>query len=317
MTIKQTDLKLLWSRSGNRCANCRTEITQDANCIDLKYVIGEQAHIVGRAQSAARGNSSLPEDSRDSYHNLIILCPNCHTAVDKNINDWPMERLFILKSEHELWVKQTLGEKEDDATLANQLAITTIIDSAVEKCNLENWETVSSKALAVEPCWDKNLIENIEEFRLKVLKAIWTEEFDDLKRAIQTFSILIKASADMFLENARYDINNKGRFEPIKFHKEQGWNENYDIDSIKYSEWIDDCHLLFKEASKALNWLADIVRRDINPFFFIEQGKFTIVNGVDTISPYIYVPEYEKSETQKLPSSIDELNKLLKKPFYG
>ena len=44
----------------------------------------------------------------------------------------------------------------------------------------------------------------------------------------------------------------------------------------------------------AINWFADVVRRKINPFFFLEEGKFAIVEGdiVFGFKPYISVRCY-------------------------
>ena len=47
MTIKGKDIKILWGRSGNRCAICRTQLTQDAAAVSAAFTLGEQAHIVG------------------------------------------------------------------------------------------------------------------------------------------------------------------------------------------------------------------------------------------------------------------------------
>lgn len=72
MGIKQKDIKILWGRSGNRCAICRTELIQDSLAATSSFTLGEQAHIVGDKPGAARFTSSLTEEQRDSYHNLIL-----------------------------------------------------------------------------------------------------------------------------------------------------------------------------------------------------------------------------------------------------
>jgi len=59
MGIKQKDMKILWGRSGNRCAKCKTELTQDASAVTSSFTLGEQAHIVGDKSGSARYTSSL------------------------------------------------------------------------------------------------------------------------------------------------------------------------------------------------------------------------------------------------------------------
>lgn len=75
--------------------------------------MGEQAHIVGEKDDAPRGKSILPIEERDSYHNLILLCAHCHTTIDKNEEDYPVERLHILKSKHELALQEKKAEVAD------------------------------------------------------------------------------------------------------------------------------------------------------------------------------------------------------------
>ena len=98
MSITQKDTKLLWGRAGSRCTACRVELSHDAVNKPNSYLLGEQAHIVGESQDAPRGKSSLTVEERNTYHNLILLCPNHHTEFDKSESDWPIEKLYQLKS---------------------------------------------------------------------------------------------------------------------------------------------------------------------------------------------------------------------------
>lgn len=113
MVISQQDVKLLWGRSGNRCAICKVELSQDSKSSNSVFPIGEQAHIVGEKHNAPRGNSSLTDAERNSYYNLILLCPNHHTIIDKDEKDWPVEKLYLIKSQHELWVQQSLSRTRE------------------------------------------------------------------------------------------------------------------------------------------------------------------------------------------------------------
>jgi hypothetical protein len=113
MGISQQDIKLLWGRSGNRCAICTTELSQDSKNATVASPLGEQAHIVGEKPDVPRGTSILTEQERNSYHNIVLLCPNHHTEIDKNIPDWPVEKLHMKKQKHELWVQRSLSHTRD------------------------------------------------------------------------------------------------------------------------------------------------------------------------------------------------------------
>jgi hypothetical protein len=101
--MRDKDIKILWGRSGNRCAICKLELTADGAIETL----GEMAHIVGQSQNGPRGNHELTD--RDTYDNLILLCPTHHVEIDKNHAAWPIKRLRTIKADHEAWVSEQLG----------------------------------------------------------------------------------------------------------------------------------------------------------------------------------------------------------------
>jgi hypothetical protein len=104
--MKITDVKMLWARSGNRCAfaKCHLELAPAG----ASTTLGEIAHIIAKAPDGPRGDSPLPLESRDDYDNLILLCPTHHSIVDSNTANWPPESLQKLKREHEHWVASQL-----------------------------------------------------------------------------------------------------------------------------------------------------------------------------------------------------------------
>ncbi|TMJ19203.1 MAG: hypothetical protein E6G92_05215 [Alphaproteobacteria bacterium] len=51
--------------------------------------IGELAHIFAASDAGPRGNTELSEEERGTYENLILLCANCHTIIDKAPDDFP------------------------------------------------------------------------------------------------------------------------------------------------------------------------------------------------------------------------------------
>jgi hypothetical protein len=303
MTISQKDIKLLWGRSGNRCAVCRIELSQDGDSLDSAFTLGEQAHIVGESEIAARGNSPLSSEERESYDNRILLCPNHHTEIDKNKDAFPIERLYFLKSNHELWVRETLADSPDLKTLAGQVVVTSIIDAAVEMCHLKDWGLWTSHALAADPSWDVDFTNSIYEFRKRVAAAVWPEGFDELKRATTTLSIQLHRAKEKFREHAEREDTT---YIAIKFYKEGGYNPNFDSDLFIYEQWLDECFALVYHAVRSANWFADIVRRDINPMFFAESGKFVIEEGPfwPDFSYKARVIEYSEDEKRVLPSSL-------------
>lgn len=300
MAISQKDIKLLWGRSGNRCAVCRVELTQDGSSQTASFTLGEQAHIVGEKDGAARGISILSPEERNTYHNLILLCPNHHSEIDKNEDDWPVEKLHSIKSSHELWVSETLSDVVDSFKVAKQVSVTSIIDAAVSHCRLENWKSWTSFAIDSDPRWEKELPNEAFEFRQKVIAAIWPDDFQELRAATETLSINFNIAAQTFMEHAELRGDT---WYPHKFYKAYGWNDNYQEDVERYRQWARDCCSTIRETTKAANWFADVVRRDINPMFFAEHGKFLVLEG-DVLRYEARLLEYTDEERAALPESL-------------
>ena len=109
----EKEIKLLWGRSGNRCAICKLELTPDGE----KETLGEMAHIIARATNGPRGVSPISSNERDKYSNLILLCPTHHSETDKNFSDWPVTKLLEIKAKHESWVSEQLSNGNISVTI--------------------------------------------------------------------------------------------------------------------------------------------------------------------------------------------------------
>ena len=102
---------ILAFRSGGVCAfpKCGKHLTYDAQVGDDTYV-GEAAHIRGEKPTAARYDATMTDDERDNVRNLIYLCTDDHTIIDKVKADWPAATLLQLKENHEKQVRQAMEE---------------------------------------------------------------------------------------------------------------------------------------------------------------------------------------------------------------
>ncbi len=292
------DIKLLWGRSGNRCAICRIQLTQDGSSNNSSFTLGEQAHIVGESELSPRGKSLLTVDERNSYHNLILLCPNHHTQIDKNENDWPIEKLHDTKSRHELWVLETLGESTDRLLLAENLSIKSIIDAALALCNFEDWSVWTSHALSHNHEWPANLPDKVILFRQKIMATVWPESYQEIRKSAITLSTSFSRLAITYLQHVKQQGDS---LIANHFYKSGGWNENYHEDLIKFEKWESECNALLIETTKAANWFADSIRKEFDPLFLVDKGKFIITN---CICKDIYtcgdVPEFSEKEKQSV-----------------
>lgn len=102
-SVSAKDQRILYGMSGAVCANCRCLIVETKSD-GSKYHISEIAHIRGKAGKALRHDPILTDEETNDESNLIVLCPNCHTTIDKNEDDYPVERIMKIKKEHDEWV---------------------------------------------------------------------------------------------------------------------------------------------------------------------------------------------------------------------
>ncbi|MFT3792328.1 MAG: SAVED domain-containing protein [Rudaea sp.] len=90
----------LWARAGGACALCGTDLAQDVRTLK-RVAWGELAHIIGARPDAARGDVvASPELAKDP-DNIVLLCPSCHTKVDKDETAYSVELLRRAKQWHE------------------------------------------------------------------------------------------------------------------------------------------------------------------------------------------------------------------------
>ena len=110
MAISDKTRKILWGRSGNRCALCRKELVLDATSASDESVVGEECHIVSGKDQGPRYDPTFPPERLDEPENLTLLCRNHHKMVDDQRKTYTVERLQSLKATHESWVSSTLNE---------------------------------------------------------------------------------------------------------------------------------------------------------------------------------------------------------------
>lgn len=111
-TMKQPTnktIKQLFAKSGNLCAfpKCNIQLVDEVN----RHLIGEICHIKARSPEGPRYDSQQNDTERNSYDNLIILCPNHHKIIDNDPESYTIERLKQIKQNHES--KQTQRNLKD------------------------------------------------------------------------------------------------------------------------------------------------------------------------------------------------------------
>jgi predicted restriction endonuclease len=118
VAISNKSIKLLWSNSAGRCSftGCNIRLTVEQAAEFAPYTLGEMAHIKGNKAGSNRYDVMQSNLERNSYENLILLCPNHHTLIDKSENEekYTVECLHEMKEEHERNITNRLNIKKYD-----------------------------------------------------------------------------------------------------------------------------------------------------------------------------------------------------------
>ena len=139
--ISQGTIKVLWGKSGGKCAKCRRDIILEKDESNF-YHIAKQAHIAGLNPGSARYDSDMTDEERNSVNNIILLCPTCHDIIDENRDEYTVSKLKEIKKEHEEWVDEQLTSSMPQVTFAELEVITKYLVSAPLRKSEENLTVV-------------------------------------------------------------------------------------------------------------------------------------------------------------------------------
>jgi len=111
MRITDKTRKLVWGKSGNRCAMCQHVLCVDTTPEDDESIVGDECHIVSKKENGPRYDPCYPDNKLDSYENLILLCRIHHKQIDDQYTTYTAEILRKIKENHEKWVSRQLDKE--------------------------------------------------------------------------------------------------------------------------------------------------------------------------------------------------------------
>jgi hypothetical protein len=111
--ISDKEVKLRCLSSGGLCAfpGCEKRLIRDGSSVDDPIVIGEIAHIIAESRSGPRGDAAFSDEDRSKHTNLILLCPEHHTIIDRQPNTYSIPVLRQMKADHEGRISALGGEQ--------------------------------------------------------------------------------------------------------------------------------------------------------------------------------------------------------------
>lgn len=272
--ITERDIKLLWGRAGNRCSfpKCPRELTIDSTAGDPS-VVGEMAHIVGEKPSASRGNSVMHLALRNTYTNLILLCPTHHTIIDKAemVTDYPVEVLHEMKETHEAWVRERLGGPSAlDPVDPSDLLYADLVDRCSQAFMLSQWKWFASNAVR------QILPEEIDAAQPLMaellLGTLWPKKHLALEHAIKTVAT---AFLDFVIHFRTKSMTYGAYYKPDHAYKK--WPQKAQVtEQEQMNHWHQLSFWLLQRFACHLNTFAAEVRKALNPMYYLLQGDFLL-----------------------------------------
>lgn len=109
MPISSKTRKILWAKSGGRCAICKAELVGYEQGTTGNVIIGEECHIVSSQPNGPRSGEDL-KIGFDDYDNLILLCRIHHKIIDLQVDIFTSAQLLLIKIVHEEQIKRIFDE---------------------------------------------------------------------------------------------------------------------------------------------------------------------------------------------------------------
>jgi hypothetical protein len=97
----------LFSEAAGFCQRCGQYLFISVG--DSKVSVAEMAHIVAAQADGPRGASTLGSRERAEPGNIVLLCPTCHTLVDKAPDEFPVEMLLKWKEQRRRMLLDIVG----------------------------------------------------------------------------------------------------------------------------------------------------------------------------------------------------------------
>jgi hypothetical protein len=305
-SIRMRDQKLLWMKSGDRCAftDCRRPLAIEVEQSGRTSIISQEAHIVAEREYGPRGVSPLDEVERNSYANLILLCLEHHKISDDDPDTFTVDVLLEMKAAHEAWF-ESLRSPEDTRREARELLMINIIDEWEERADIEHWRGWVSVFLWYRLWIDDEIFDRLHTLSLWIYSRAWPDAYPTLSRVFENFrrvaDDLRTAAACALTHRSDLDTgDDQHAREYLPDHKRHDLRHDLSEQDIKESiaeaEWVRDLFGdLALEFSRAANWVLDEVRLVVDPRYQSEIGVL-MVEREDGLGSSYYRPRYRPDE---------------------
>lgn len=266
------------------------------------FLVGQEAHIIGRSSDGPRGKSDLGASQRDTYENLILLCARHHIIVDNDVKAYPVELLLSMKSDHELWVARQLDISSREQAILERYG--QIIDEWADRVQLDQWVHWSRHITNYRgPQVAAETLDRLTDLGVWMLSVNWPETLTSLERSFSNFQQVLHDFIVEFNLEADYvdrdnsfvsavTLRSKGVYLPPAVRRREREHADLVVD------------LMF-ELTRAANHVCAEVRKHVDPQFYLREGVRLMVVNWGGSEDYVKL-EYRKDELSDMYPGLDE-----------
>ena len=240
--IKDSTLRFLYGKSGNKCAypDCTAPIFEGDGTLT-----GECCHIEAYSPNGARYNTSTSSEEKNAEENLILMCSRHHKIIDTHPEQYSVETLKKYKQQHEMKYSHEQRELDQNMLKALEYSIITYWD------RIQNIDTADTTGLKIT--LDPNF--NVEEFTF-----LLDENFKKLEEFMESFH----ESDQILIEDLQYICEQVGldytQFETLPYYNHLFVNRNWVEHSIGIPNVIN--HLKMYYFALNIKYLEELVKHD-------------------------------------------------------
>jgi hypothetical protein len=268
----------IWGRASARCSdpNCRRVLTFRPDEVADPSLIGEVCHIRAKSPGGPRYDEHYPEEFRETYDNLLLMCRIHHKIVDDHPEIFSIEKLRAIKAEHEGWVDSQLSENEKDARAVREKY--SVLLAAIEKqaCfdKADRW--LGSMGHNEYPKIEKNFATTLFDFPTWIVRQFWPNLIPNIESSAMNLLQALDDYTHFFVQHSSTRVFPEFYTIP-KFYQSDVWDEErYERQSEEWRRVIAEARQRALEIAKALNLLVKTVRANLVMDYRTEEGWFVV-----------------------------------------
>jgi hypothetical protein len=271
----------------------------DATETDDASIVGEAAHIVGDKEDGPRGISSLTQEQRDRYANLLLHCNVHHKQVDDQVGKFTVDQLLALKHSHENWVQHQLGF--DAQKLRDDELYADYIEHRANEMRLDDWRNWTSFSLGGQPSLSIEMKMALDQIRPWLLSRVWPGRYPQLEEAFANFRRVAQDFCLTFEKHAEKRDDIEWRTE--KFYRIPASDpERYESLFREFEVHVALVEELLLELTRTANYICDRVQENVLAVFRLQEGVLLVTSGPYSPSSFkIHRVEYRHKERTARP----------------